>query len=34
MERPDHYARLRRAGPRIIRTWQDVGNEFVDWLGA
>lgn len=34
IERPDDYGRLRRAEPRRIRTWQDVGDEFVDWLGA
>ncbi len=28
----DDYGRLRRAGPREIRTWRDVGADFMDWL--
>ena len=28
------YAQLRRIGNRETRTWQDVGSEFVSWLGA
>jgi glycosyltransferase involved in cell wall biosynthesis len=28
------YGQLRRIGRRDTRTWQDVGREFVQWLGA
>jgi len=31
---PDDYGRLRRTGARMLRTWEDVGNEFVEWLGT
>lgn len=34
IERPGQYAQLRRRGPRGIRTWRDVGEEFVEWLLA
>jgi glycosyltransferase involved in cell wall biosynthesis len=34
IERPDVYAGLRRSGRRRVRTWQDVGDEFIDWLGV
>jgi glycosyltransferase involved in cell wall biosynthesis len=27
-----HYGNLRRRGPREVRTWEQVGREFVDWL--
>jgi glycosyltransferase involved in cell wall biosynthesis len=30
----DDYRRLRRSGRRHLRTWSDVGSEFVDWLGS
>ncbi|MEQ1856283.1 MAG: glycosyltransferase family 4 protein [Longimicrobiales bacterium] len=28
------YGRLRRTGLLEARTWQDVGEEFLDWLGT
>jgi glycosyltransferase involved in cell wall biosynthesis len=31
---PEAYGRLRRAGPRQIRTWSDVGTDFLEWLEA
>lgn len=34
IEHADDYARLRRTGPREVRTWEHVGAEFVDWLRA
>ena len=34
MEDNGTYARLRRVGARATRTWQDVGSEFVSWLGV
>jgi glycosyltransferase involved in cell wall biosynthesis len=29
---PGDYRCLRRRGPRMFRTWQQVGRDFVDWL--
>jgi glycosyltransferase involved in cell wall biosynthesis len=34
IEHADDYASLRRMGPRYVRTWRDVGDEFLQWLDA